>query len=245
MFSIARSPRSARRPAKSQRYRSHVSLHTRLTLEPLEDRRLLAVGELDPSFGNGGRVLTDFADFTEFVGSDDQANAVVVQTDGKVLVVGKSVLDSTQHGAITRLNPDGTLDQEFGAGGKITTAIVTEINDVVLLPDGRFLVTGPLTGPTATIDFGVIQYNADGSIDEENFGNRGVAIATFAGGLTDIPHAITRQADGRIVVVGQTQLTPTNTAFGVARFSALGNADATFDIDGQAVVDFAANVDRA
>src|SRR5438445_3455918 len=48
-----------------------------LRLEELEARRLLNAGDLDPTFGVGGKVLTDF------VGPIDAAAvAAVVQTDG-------------------------------------------------------------------------------------------------------------------------------------------------------------------
>ena len=43
--------------------------------------RYSADGSLDTTFGQGGKVTTDF-------GSDDQAHGVAVQPDGKILVAG-------------------------------------------------------------------------------------------------------------------------------------------------------------
>lgn len=43
-----------------------------------------APGDLDPSFGSGGKVVTNF------FGSSDEANAVALQLDGKIVVVVES-----------------------------------------------------------------------------------------------------------------------------------------------------------
>lgn len=45
-----------------------------------------APGDLDTTFGNGGKVLTSFGD------SGDSANAVAIQSDGKIVAVGTSAL---------------------------------------------------------------------------------------------------------------------------------------------------------
>ena len=63
-------------------------------------------GALDLSFGRHGMVTTDFG------GDGDQANAVVVEADGKLVAAGSP--------GMARYNPDGSLDQSFGTGGKVT-----------------------------------------------------------------------------------------------------------------------------
>src|SRR6266536_3291285 len=70
-------------------------------------------GALDPSFGTGGQVTTDFGGF-------DSAQAVAVQSDGKIVAAG-----STGGGdfALARYNGDGSLDSTFGSGGKVTTDV--------------------------------------------------------------------------------------------------------------------------
>src|SRR5262245_25442432 len=65
-------------------------------------------GRLDPSFGNRGRVLTDF-------GARDQANAIGRQANGKFLAVGSSNAGGTFDFAVARYRSDGTLDRTFGA----------------------------------------------------------------------------------------------------------------------------------
>ena len=73
-------------------------------------------GDLDPTFGTDGKVLTDFDHST------DIANAVAIQADGKLVVVGTIYQDndfSDEDFAVARYNPDGTLDETFGVGGKV------------------------------------------------------------------------------------------------------------------------------
>src|SRR4026207_806261 len=72
----------------------------------ISGRTVLAVdGDLDPTFGTDGKVLTDFDHST------DIANAVAIQADGKLVVVGTIYQDndfSDEDFAVARHNPDGT-----------------------------------------------------------------------------------------------------------------------------------------
>src|SRR5438105_1388437 len=75
-------------------------------------------GDLDPTFGVGGKVLTDLNHST------DLANGVAIQSDGKLVVVGQTYTNndfSTEDFAVARYNTNGTLDTTFGVGGKVTT----------------------------------------------------------------------------------------------------------------------------
>src|SRR6266566_313079 len=72
--------------------------------------RYSANGTLDPTFGSGGLVTTDF-------GGSDQANGIALQPDGKIVVVGP--LQGKI--GVARYNTDGSLDSTFGSGGKVMT----------------------------------------------------------------------------------------------------------------------------
>src|SRR5262245_16987077 len=72
-----------------------------------------AAGALDATFGNGGTLLTDFAN------TSDYGFAVRVQPDGKIVVAGQSLADPLVHSVLARYNQDGSLDQTFGTGGKV------------------------------------------------------------------------------------------------------------------------------
>jgi uncharacterized delta-60 repeat protein len=68
-------------------------------------------GKLDPSFGSGGKVLTD-------LGLWSDARAVAIQADGKLVVAGVGRLSDF---AVARYAADGKLDSSFGSGGKVMT----------------------------------------------------------------------------------------------------------------------------
>src|SRR6476620_10929037 len=77
-----------------------------------------ADGDLDPTFGTGGMLMTDINRST------DIANAVAIQADGKLVVVGTTYRQNDFSGedfVVTRHNTDGTLDNTFGVGGKVRT----------------------------------------------------------------------------------------------------------------------------
>lgn len=75
--------------------------------------RLTDDGDLDPTFGNGGRKTIDFN------GAIDQAYSVSIDSQDRVVIGGQSSHGgSTQLDfAIVRLLPDGQLDGAFGLNG--------------------------------------------------------------------------------------------------------------------------------
>jgi len=97
-----------------------------------------AVGGLDPTFGTNGRVTTNISDLAE-------ARAVVVQPDGKIVVVGFARLNGSIDPAVVRYNSNGSLDTEFGSGGIVQT-LISPRNDyfgaVALQPDGKIVAVG-------------------------------------------------------------------------------------------------------
>ena len=72
-------------------------------------------GTLDPFFGNNGSVSTNMkSDW------DDQANALGIQSDGKIIVAGTSNNQKFTHHdmSLLRYNNNGSLDSTFGDNGK-------------------------------------------------------------------------------------------------------------------------------
>ena len=121
-------------------------------------------GSLDPTFGAGGIVITQFSGFTE------GANSVLIQRDGKILAAGFAVNDGTSHDfALGRYNVDGSLDPTFGSGGKVTTDFFNNSDvgfDVALQADDKIVVAGAASPASQSAqDFGVVRYNANGSLD--------------------------------------------------------------------------------
>ena len=75
-------------------------------------------GTLDQTFANGGEVTTGLGS-----SQNGLAEAVAVQSDGKIVVAGLAGSGGSNEFALARYNPDGSLDTtNFGSGtGKVTT----------------------------------------------------------------------------------------------------------------------------
>lgn len=161
-----------------------------------------AAGELDLNFGGGAGLTT--IDF----GGVDTGSKVFILPSGKILLVGTS--DGSL--ALARLNGDGTPDTDFGGGdGRVKIDPPTPLGasdiDAVMQPDGKVLAAGTSNG-----DFTLARCNADGTLDMSFHGGW---IGTDINGSLDIAHAIALQANGRIIVAGETG-TASNSARDIA-----------------------------
>jgi len=195
-------------------------------------------GILDPGFGTGGTVTTDFN------GGTDRAYAVAVQPDGSIVVAGHATT-ATRTGsefALARYTAAGVLDQSFGTGGRVTTDVQGEASfgfAAALAPGGEIIVAGRVsTGGGSGDEIGVARYHQDGSLDE-TFDGDGKSVTGF--GLGAIPHGVAVDGQGGIVVVGQSlsALPGGRSDVAVVRFDAVGGLDDTFDGDGLVTTDFA------
>jgi uncharacterized delta-60 repeat protein len=210
---------------------------------------LASDGDLDASFGTGGKVLTDFNSST------DLAYAVAVQQDGRYVVVGTTYInnDYTQEDfAVARYNANGTLDASFGVNGKVKTdfpGLAAVASSVVIQPDGKIVVAGgafPLF--TFLGDFKVARYNTNGSLDS-SFGVGGIVTTSFPG-QGSYAFAVALQADGKIVAAGTDFVnfssdSSSNTDFALARYNADGTPDTGFGSNGIVTTDFAGFNDDA
>ena len=99
-------------------------------------------GSLDNNFGNNGISITDF-NLT-----DDSGNALSIQSDNKIIVVGamySPLLPLSYNTIIARYNSNGVLDINFGSSGKVistTFESTTFANSCALQADGRIVVSG-------------------------------------------------------------------------------------------------------
>jgi uncharacterized delta-60 repeat protein len=120
--------------------------------------RYLPDGRLDPTFSTDGKILTDIGS-----GSDDEAGAVALQPDGKIVVAGFS---NGRNGdfALVRYRADGTLDLSFSGDGKVLTDFASGSSDgggaLALQPrDGRLVVAGG-SNANSGFDFALARYHA-------------------------------------------------------------------------------------
>lgn len=205
-----------------------------LRFEHLEARWLLAVGDLDPTFGTGGKVLTSVSVAES---SFDEVRDLARQPDGKLVQVG---LTRTGHGnvvAISRFQENGLLDPTFDGDGKQTTTIGANddfASAVAMQPDGKIVVVATSRQALGFYNFAVLRYNGDGSLDE-SFGDHGVVV-TQVGGFHAEPKDVAIQPDGKIVVVGYTSTVNTFYDFAIVRYDENGELDNTLDGDGIAVI---------
>ena len=208
-----------------------------------------AAGNLDPTFGNGGTVRTDFA------GNIDQANAVAVQPNGQIVAAGSSFSNSrtVEDFIVARYNANGSLDKRFGKNGKITTDFfrnVDSISAVAIQPDGRIIVAGVAqlagNGGNPRV-FALARYRSDGSPDT-SFGNGGSLTTSFGGNFA-AASAIMLQPDGKILAAGTVDFNPdipgSGLDFALARYNSSGTLDGTFGKGGKVVFDFFGSFDQA
>jgi uncharacterized delta-60 repeat protein len=200
--------------------------------------RYLPNGELDPSFGEGGWVDTDFASF-EF------PHAVALQPDGGIVVAGEGDCQYAMCFVLARYRPDGRLDPGFGEGGIVRSPFgqvqASHAFDVSMAPDGRIVAAGFFEKGGDAQDsshFAVARYLPDGRLDP-SFSRDGRATVDFGYG-NDIAYAVAHQRGGRIVVAGEGERNRYRTEddFAFARFRRDGRLDRSFSGDGRRTVNF-------
>ncbi|MEP6903071.1 MAG: hypothetical protein ABJA66_15070 [Actinomycetota bacterium] len=202
--------------------------------------RYYSNGTLDTSFSGNGRVVTGWGE------NRNTANSVVLQPNNKILVGGTARVNGADSFALVQLNADGTLDNGFGTGGKVSTDIgeAGVIYSLALQPDKYTTVNGQKILAVGNIYGDLIalaRYNPDGSLDA-SFGSGGKI--TTSAGTTPYRKALSKkgfyQADEKIIVVtanidiGALFFQKTS----VTRFTLSGSLDASFGNSGQVVLNY-------
>ena len=202
-------------------------------------------GTLDPTFGSDGIVTTD-VDPRD--GEADEAHAVAIQPDGKIVAVGVAGTgDTFTDFAVVRYNADGSLDTSFDGDGIVLTDVAidggTDFSNawaVALQDDGKVVVAGEIE---YSLGFALVRYNQNGSLDT-TFGDGGIAITQFCSGdMCDggLARAVIVQPNGRIVAAGTAQIDGGGTFtsfFALARYNANGTLDPSFGGDGKVTTPF-------
>jgi uncharacterized delta-60 repeat protein len=188
-------------------------------------------GSLDPTFGNGGKVLTDLG-----VGAGVPSDAVL-QPNGDIVISGGF--------GVARYLPTGKLDTTFGSGGLASTGFAggESGTGVALQPDGKIIWVGSQGNPSfpagGTFSFAVARFTANGTLDT-SFGTGGQASVEFFAppmqGAQEFARAVLVQPDGKILVAGsarqgQIRFAPIQGA--LARFNANGTLDTSFGTGGK------------
>ncbi len=194
-------------------------------------------GNLDPTFSGDGKLTTDFGGFQIGGESDDAANSVVLQPDGKIVAAGRATYTHDtgfiyQDFAVARYDSSGNLDTSFAHFGQTTTNLdgIDEAYSVALQEDGK-IVAGGIMESGETRDFALVRYNPNGNLNTE-FGSGGTVITDFSG-WDDEVRSVAIQDNGRIVAAG------TSTCdFALARYNSDGTPNNTFSNDAKVKTDF-------
>ena len=190
-----------------------------------------AAGELDPTFGSGGKVVLPVINGVS-VGS---LNKAIVQPDGKILGIGSVRFGNppghTYRVGLVRLNADGTPDTSFGNGGNLIPNGVSSTIfycDFNVQTDGKILLacqhyTTTFKGVT------VYRYNPDGTPDT-SFDNDGIAQTDLNGNFES--NEVVVQPDGKILVGGGCWINNDFERFVLVRYLPTGALDASFGQNG-------------
>jgi len=199
----------------------------------------VGVGQIDAAFGEDGGTITPIASS----GDIDVANAVAIQSDGKIVLAGQSDNNSgtgKTDFAVVRYRVDGSLDPAFDGDGKVTTFTqdttpADGFGDtnaiayaVVVQSDGKIVAAG-----ASDSDFALVRYNANGSLDT-TFSGDGLVVASVSSGIDAIRAMALQPFDGRILVAGEA-----NGDFVVARYNTNGTLDTSFGGSGIVVTPMA------
>jgi uncharacterized delta-60 repeat protein len=163
-------------------------------------------GTLDPTFGQDGKVTTDFTE-------EAFAYAIAIQADGKILVAGGTYDVGNQEPALARYNTDGTLDPTFGDDGKVIGSGGFAF-DIAIQAGGKILTSNP-----------VARYNADGTPDSTFGGLAGSEMAIQPDGKI-----VASWVDGECFGAGDCDYW-----FVLERSNADGARDSTFGENGEVI----------
>jgi uncharacterized delta-60 repeat protein len=187
-------------------------------------------GKLDPSFGSGGKVTTDFP-------GGARATSLAL-FHGKIVVAGVAGDDV----ALARYNRDGTLDSAFGMGGTATTDVGAgeySANSMALDAHGRIVVA---SGGGA---FVISRFKPGGRLDP-SFGSHGTVTTNFDD--YDAAESVVVGKRGRIVAAGWAEQGSGGNRryrFALARYRGSGKLDRSFSRNGKVKTTFSPFRDQA
>ncbi|MCW5960816.1 MAG: hypothetical protein KIS76_11700 [Pyrinomonadaceae bacterium] len=196
--------------------------------------------QLDPAFGNGGKVHINFGG----AGQADFASALVIQPDGKIVAAGRTYQSSldlnSSNFVVVRIESSGNLDFSFGFFGTRTTDFDgnrDEATTIALQSDGKILVGGFRdTNVSSRFSFAIARYTSDGNLDPA-FGSNGKVTTDFGergariGKLLVLP-------SGKIAALGSNQGNDLTDRAVMAVYNSNGSLDTSFGSGGKMILGF-------
>jgi len=167
-------------------------------------------------FNSDGSLDTTF--LSSGVGANGDVAALVVQTDGKMLICGDfTTVNGTARNRIARLNSDGTLDFTFLASGSGANFAV---NAATVQSDGKIVIGGRFTMINGTTRNRIARLNSDGTLD--------TTFLALGSGLNGDLFSLALQSDGKTVIGGFFTSVNGTARNGIARLNSDGTNDASF-----------------
>lgn len=204
-------------------------------------------GSIDGSFANSGIATIPVDEI------DNKFWNVGLQSDGSIVASGHVDQGLTGGGQfnfdvlVARFSAEGILDVTFGNAGTVEKPISAELNESALSmaigPDDAIYLGGYTTQPDFSFDAFAMKLEADGD-DAPGFSSDGLEI--FDNAVQDVFTGITLQPDGKILTCGTSGgffFDPRDQL--VARYTAAGALDLSFDNDGFSLNNVAGNFDEA
>lgn len=174
-------------------------------------------GSLDPTFATGGIFISPT--------TRGSAGAMAIQSDGKILIAGGGVVNSTLAAVITRLNTNGTIDTTFGSEGFAMIENTGSFFAMILESNGKIVAAAE-----------VITGNNGGYVELARFNSNGTLDSSFGTGGITTTQAIPFtpfNASGTIALVGNGEILVAASSPGVmARITGSGQLDTTFGTNG-------------
>ena len=196
----------------------------------------LAAGDLDPSFGGDGKVLTAFRHGHAHPRPARVARAysVLLDSRNRIVVVGAAA----RQFAVARYKPNGHLDRSFSHNGKVETDVsrarilrFSSARAGAIDTEGRIIAAGTATVGQGDDRLALVAYEPNGRLDR-SFGDNGEVRTRF--GSYGQGDAVTIDDRGRIVVAGRGG----TGEFALARYEPNGRLDRRFGTNGKVLTSF-------
>ena len=197
----------------------------------------MAKTQIDTSFGDAGVSLQDF----KF--GDDEAHAIAVQNDGKILVVGYKHNGSVKNLIVSRFSENGTLDTDFGTAGVFSDSLNsgdTVGRSVMVQDDDKIVIAGTTDNGSSEVSIFVMRLTSTGNLDT-SFSSNGYEYVILSEVGSDIDSTVIQLTENeasdeqdQAIIVGAT-ITSTALDTNYAYFAKLdteGNLDTNFGVDG-------------
>jgi uncharacterized delta-60 repeat protein len=193
-------------------------------------------GTLDHHFSHDGRVTTGIANTTY-----PEADDVVIQGDGRIVVGGTAGSGVTYRAALARYTAAGRLDGTFSGDGRVVTAFpgggIDDAFYALTLDGGTIVAAGQSDQGATGYDFAVARYTSHGAPDK-SFSTDGFETTDFGTSDYEEAYGVALDDQGRIVAGGNADV-GNDSNFGLARYQHAGGLDTSFDGDGLEIESFA------